>query len=81
MLVNAIAHQYLIPAVQIGSRIDVDPATGAVGDICTNIRWILPGLTGCLRCGDLICRPVSKTKRLAKSGSVTATSTRSRPPA
>ncbi len=53
MLVNAVAHQFLIPAVQLGTRIDVDPETGAVGDIRTNVRPILPG-SGCLRCNKLI---------------------------
>ena len=53
MLVNAVAHQFLIPAIQIGTRIDVESATGAVGDIRTNVRPILPG-TGCLRCNHLI---------------------------
>ena len=54
MLVNAVAHQFLIPAVQLGTRIDTDPGTGAVGDIRTNIRPILPGSGGCLRCNKLI---------------------------
>lgn len=53
MLVNAVAHQFLIPAVQLGTRIDVDPETGAVADIRTNVRPILPG-SGCLRCNKLI---------------------------
>jgi molybdopterin/thiamine biosynthesis adenylyltransferase len=53
MVVNAVAHQYLVPAVQLGTRIEVDEATGNVGDIRTNIRLILPG-TGCLRCNKLI---------------------------
>lgn len=53
MLVNAVAHQYLIPAVQLGTRIDIDAETGMVGDIRTNIRPILPG-SGCLRCNKLI---------------------------
>jgi molybdopterin/thiamine biosynthesis adenylyltransferase len=53
MVVNAVAHQFLIPAVQLGTRIDVDTATGAVGDIRTNVRPVLPG-TGCLRCNQLI---------------------------
>jgi molybdopterin/thiamine biosynthesis adenylyltransferase len=53
MVVNAIAHQYLIPAVQLGTRIEVDKTTGAVGDIRTNVRPILPN-TGCLRCNKLI---------------------------
>lgn len=53
MLVNAVAHQFLIPAVQLGTRIDINPETGVVEDIRTNIRPILPG-TGCLRCNKLI---------------------------
>jgi molybdopterin/thiamine biosynthesis adenylyltransferase len=53
MLVNAVAHQFLIPAVQLGTRIDIDRTTGVVGDIRTNVRPILPG-SGCLRCNNLI---------------------------
>jgi molybdopterin/thiamine biosynthesis adenylyltransferase len=53
MVVNAVAHQYLIPAVQLGTRIDVDQETGAVGDIHLYIRNVLPG-SGCLRCNKLI---------------------------
>jgi molybdopterin/thiamine biosynthesis adenylyltransferase len=53
MVVNAVAHQFLIPAVQLGTRIDIDGQTGAVGDIRTNVRAILPG-SGCLRCNGLI---------------------------
>ncbi|MGI8998817.1 MAG: ThiF family adenylyltransferase [Candidatus Limnocylindria bacterium] len=53
MLVNAVAHQFLIPAVQLGTRIDIDGTTGLVGDIRTNVRPILPG-SGCLRCNSLI---------------------------
>jgi hypothetical protein len=53
MVVNAVGHQYLVPAVQLGTRIEVDKATGDVGDIRTNVRLIVPG-TGCLRCNRLI---------------------------
>lgn len=53
MVFNALAHQYLIPGIQIGSRIDVDSATGLVGDIRTNVRLVLPP-SGCLRCNNLI---------------------------
>ena len=53
MLVNAISHQYLIPAVQIGSRIEVDEESGAVGDIRSMVRLIVP-TSGCLRCNGLI---------------------------
>lgn len=53
MVVNAVAHQYLIPAIQMGTRIDVDEKSGAVGDIRTNVRLVLPS-GGCLRCNQLI---------------------------
>ena len=53
MLVNVISHQYLIPTIMMGSRIDVNAATGEVGEIRTNVRIILP-YSGCLRCNDYI---------------------------
>jgi molybdopterin/thiamine biosynthesis adenylyltransferase len=53
MLVNVIAHQYMIPAVQMGTRIDVDQDTGNVGGIRTNVRIIRPH-SGCLRCNGRI---------------------------
>lgn len=53
MIVNAVAHQFLIPAIQLGTRIDVDKETGDVGDIRTNVRLIIPE-AGCLRCNRLI---------------------------
>jgi hypothetical protein len=53
MLVNAIAYQYFIPCIQLGSRIDVDQKSGEVGDIRGNARLILPSI-GCLRCHQMI---------------------------
>ncbi len=53
MLFNATTHQFLIPGIQIGTRIDVEPAAGLVGDIRTNVRLVLP-YHGCLRCNNLI---------------------------
>jgi molybdopterin/thiamine biosynthesis adenylyltransferase len=53
MLVNIIGHQYMIPVVQMGTRIDVDPDTGEVGGIRTNVRIIRPH-SGCLRCNGRI---------------------------
>jgi hypothetical protein len=53
MIFNAIVHQFLIPGIQIGTRIDVDTDTGEVGDIRSNVRLVLPH-TGCLRCNRLI---------------------------
>jgi len=53
MLVNVIGHQYMIPVLQMGTRIDVDPDTGEVGGIRTNVRVIRPS-SGCLRCNGRI---------------------------
>jgi molybdopterin/thiamine biosynthesis adenylyltransferase len=53
MVFNAVIHQYLVPGVQIGTRIDIDRASGDVGDIRSNVRPVLPR-TGCLRCNDLL---------------------------
>lgn len=53
MVFNAVTHQYLIPGIQLGTRIDADPDTGWVTDIRTNIRLVLPR-NGCLRCNKLI---------------------------
>lgn len=52
MVFNSLLHQYLIPGIQIGTRIDTGEA-GDVTDIRSNVRLVLPDL-GCLRCNDLI---------------------------
>ena len=53
MVFNAVTQQYLIPGIQLGTRIDVDADTGVVGDIRSNVRLVLPH-SGCLRCNMLI---------------------------
>jgi len=53
MLFNAITHQFLIPGIQMGTRIDTDKESGEVRDIRTNVRLVLP-YSGCLRCNGLI---------------------------
>lgn len=53
MVFNAISYQFLIPGIQIGTRIDIDKTSGVVGDIRSNVRLVLPQ-TGCLRCNNLI---------------------------
>jgi len=50
---NAITHQYLIPGIQIGTKIEVDRETGEVRDISGNVRLVTPS-HGCLRCNGLI---------------------------
>lgn len=53
MVFNAIVHQFLIPGIQMGTRIESEPFSGGVRDIRTNVRLVLPA-SGCLRCARLI---------------------------
>ncbi|WP_413989808.1 HesA/MoeB/ThiF family protein [Labrys okinawensis] len=52
LLVNAIVHQYLIPGVQIGSKVSVDRA-GRLTDVFSVVRPLRPGMN-CLWCNQLI---------------------------
>ena len=52
LVVNAIAHQYLIPAIQMGAKIRQDDC-GNLEDAMCAVRHIRPG-TGCLWCNGLI---------------------------
>jgi len=51
-LANVLAHQYLIPMVQVGVKILVDD-DGVVGDVFAVTRTVVPD-GGCLRCAGLI---------------------------
>lgn len=53
LLFNAIVHQYLIPGVQIGSKVQVDPGTGEVVDVFSVVRPVTSE-GGCLLCNRLI---------------------------
>ena len=52
LVVNALAHQYLIPAVQMGAKIRQDDC-GDLEDAMCAVRQIRPGI-GCLWCNGLI---------------------------
>jgi hypothetical protein len=52
LVVNAVAHAYLIPAVQIGAKVDAR-ADGSIEQIYCAIRPILPP-QGCLHCAGAI---------------------------
>ena len=52
LVVNAIAHQYLIPAIQMGTKIRQDDR-GNLEDAMCAVRHIRPGI-GCLWCNELI---------------------------
>ena len=53
LLFNALTHQYLIPGVQLGSRIQSNAETGTVEHVHTVVRWVLPD-GGCLACNQAI---------------------------
>lgn len=55
LVFNALVMQYLVPGAQIGSKILVDPSTGAVGDVHSVVRPVSPD-AGCLWCNGLISR-------------------------
>lgn len=52
LVFNALVHQYLIPGVQLGSKIRSDP-TGELLDVMSANRPVRPG-HGCLWCNQLI---------------------------
>jgi hypothetical protein len=53
LLFNAIVHQYLIPGVQVGAKVRVDPTSGEVLDAYSVVRPVTPD-SGCLLCNRLI---------------------------
>ncbi|WP_263351344.1 ThiF family adenylyltransferase [Acidicapsa acidisoli] len=53
LLFNAIVHQYLIPGVQVGAKVQVDRKTGEVTDVFSVVRPVTPE-SGCLLCNGLI---------------------------
>jgi len=53
LLFNAIVHQYLIPGVQIGSKVSADTTTGHIESVHSIVRPVTPE-DGCLLCNQLI---------------------------
>ena len=53
LVFNALVHQYLIPGAQMGVKIQINQASGAVVDIFVAYRPVVPG-KGCLLCNGLI---------------------------
>ncbi|GAA4481258.1 ThiF family adenylyltransferase [Microbacterium panaciterrae] len=54
-VVNAIAHQYLVPVTQLGAKVTVGSVTGELTSVFSVSRLIVPG-QGCLWCNGLISR-------------------------
>jgi hypothetical protein len=53
LLFNAIVHQYLIPGVQVGAKVCVDPKSGDVLDAYSVVRPLTLD-SGCLFCNQLV---------------------------
>ena len=53
LVFNALVHQYLIPGIQVGSKIAVDKKSGEVDDVFSIVRPVIPD-SGCLLCAKLI---------------------------
>src|SRR5690606_2863890 len=53
LLFNSVVHQYLIPGVQLGSRIQAEAASGSVVNVHTTARLVTPSC-GCLVCNQAI---------------------------
>lgn len=53
LVFNALVHQYFVPGIQIGAKVRADETTGALLNVFSVMRWVLPG-TGCLWCGGLV---------------------------
>lgn len=55
LVFNSLVHQYLIPGVQVGSKVSVEKHSGNIGDIFVAARPVLPFAGGgCLDCNALI---------------------------
>ncbi len=52
LVFNSIVHRYLIPGVQIGAKVDLEP-DGSIGHVYVAVRPVTPTL-GCLQCNSLI---------------------------
>jgi hypothetical protein len=52
-VVNQVAYQYLIPTLQVGSKVVLDRANGSVTDVFGVVRS-LGTAAGCLRCNGLV---------------------------
>jgi len=53
LIFNVLVHQYLIPGIQVGAKVMVEPKSGNIEDVFTVSRLVLPS-SGCLQCNGLI---------------------------
>jgi hypothetical protein len=64
LVFNALVHQYLIPGVQVGAKVQTDRATGEVIDVFSVMRPVTPD-RGCLMCNGLISHARLQEEALA----------------
>jgi hypothetical protein len=66
LVFNALVHQYLIPGVQIGSKVSIDTKSGRIGNVFSVARFILPEQRGgCLLCNGLISADMLQEEALS----------------
>lgn len=65
-LFNALVHQFLIPGVQLGTRIQADPANGAIVNVHTAARLVTPS-GGCLLCNQAVSSTRLREESVPKS--------------
>ncbi|WP_189587396.1 ThiF family adenylyltransferase [Rhizobium leguminosarum] len=58
LLFNSIVHQYLVPGVQLGSRIQAEELSGSVVNVHTTARLVTPS------CGCLVCNQAIDARKL-----------------
>lgn len=51
LVFNSIIHRYLIPGIQIGAKVDLEP-DGSIGHVYVAVRPVMP-TPGCLQCNSL----------------------------
>jgi ThiF family len=65
LLFNAIVHQYLIPGVQVGAKVQVEEQTGKVIDVFSVMRPVTSE-SGCLWCNGLISAAKLQTESISE---------------
>jgi tRNA A37 threonylcarbamoyladenosine dehydratase len=66
LMFNALVHQYLIPGIQIGAKVQADPGTGKIRDVFAVTRLVLPS-SGCLLCNGAISSAQLQREALSES--------------
>jgi len=66
LVFNALVHQYLIPGIQIGAKVQADRATGYIQNVFAVTRLVLP-TSGCLLCNGAISSAQLQREALSES--------------